>query len=139
MAEIIVIAATIAAAMGGSPAIYEGVATYYPASRFEGQPLYCDQFLGGGLTYSQENMPFIAMPLSWYQSGLVECGNTVTLVFEDGQARQYIALDSGMFYDKGYYVNTWPRLPILADLPEYATGELLPGMAWRVVVILQGR
>lgn len=139
MAEIIVTVATIAAAMGGSPAVYEGAATYYPAARFEGRPLYCDQFLGGGLTYAQENMPLIAMPLSWYQSGLIECGDTVTLIFEDGRARQYMALDSGMFYDGNYWVSTWPELPILADLPEYALDDLPPGMAWRVVMILQGR
>lgn len=132
MAEVIIIAAAIVAALGGSPTIYEGVVTYYSIARFESQPLYC----GGDLTYAQENMPFIAMPLSWYQSGLVECGDTVTLVFEDRQAGQYTALDSGMFYDGNYWVSTWPELPIIADLPEYALDNLPPGMAWRVVMVL---
>jgi len=132
MTQIILIAATVAASIGGSPIVYEGVATYYPAGRFEGQPLYC----GGGLTYSAGNMPFIALPLSWYQNDLVKCGDTVTLVFEDGKARQYVAQDSGMFYDGDYWVSTWPGQPIIADLPEYALADLPAGMAWRVVMIL---
>jgi len=35
MAQIIVTVAVIVNALGGNPAVYEGVATYYPASRFE--------------------------------------------------------------------------------------------------------
>jgi hypothetical protein len=137
MVQIIVAAAIVVRAIGGNPAVYSGVATYYPAEKFEGQPLYCDQFLGGGLTYAQENMPFVALPLSWYRSGLVECGDTVTLVFEDGRVREYVAYDSGMFYDGNYHVIGMENEKIIADLPGYALEGLPHGMAWKVVMVLK--
>ncbi len=111
--------------------IVSGVATYYPADRFEGNPLYCDQFTDRPLTYSEDLPAWAAFDIGWYKSGRVRCGDLVLLMFEGGERLLVRAWDAGRF--RGYYVNTWPELPILADLPEHLRPD--GAMAWRVRVV----
>ncbi len=112
--------------------VVSGVATYYPADEFAGRPLYCDQFTDWPLTYSSEDLPpWAAFDIGWYESGRVRCGDLVLLNFDNGEWLLVRAWDAGTF--QGYYVNTWPELPILADLPEHLRPD--GAMAWQVRVV----
>jgi hypothetical protein len=114
----------------GAGGIFAGVATYYPSSRFAGQPLYCDQYLSGGLRYSEDTTPWAAFDVTWYEEGRIACGDHVILVFADGAVLEVIALDAGRFYSGNYWVQDWPELPIVADLPEHLRPD--DRMAWLV-------
>lgn len=112
------------------------MATFYPSERFAGRPLYCDQFLGGGLVYDVETTPWVALDVTWYETGRAHCGDEVVLLFEDGTALRLQALDAGVFYSGDYWVATWPEEKIVADLPEHL--RLDGRMAWRVTGVILG-
>ena len=115
--------------MAFSGSMLAGAVTFYPIAKFEGQPLYCDQHLGN-LTYSQETAkqwgPWVALDVVLYKSGRVNCGDKFTLWLEGREPFEVTALDAGTF--AGYYVDTWPILTIIADLPEYWLTESTRGM-----------
>lgn len=103
-----------------------GVATYYPAERYAGQPLYCN-YQDERLVYDESLEPWIAVDVELYRSGRVQCGDLFLLAFSDGRTMTARAWDAGTF--DGYYVITWPELPIVVDLPEHLRP---PGGAARV-------
>jgi hypothetical protein len=113
------IADIIKLAFSGS--LLAGAVTFYPISHFEGQPLYCDQFLGGDLTYSLDTAKdwgiWIALDVSMYRSGRVNCGDKLMLWLEGQAPMEVTALDAGLFTN--YFVAAWPTLKIIADMPEY--------------------
>lgn len=109
---------------------FAGVATYYPSSRFAGRPLYCDQHLGGDLRYAEDTPPWAAFDVTWYEEGRIACGERVMLLFADGATLEVVALDAGRFYSGGYWVQDWPALPIVVDLPEHLRPD--DRMAWLV-------
>lgn len=98
-----------------------GAVTFYPADKFEGNPLYCAQYLGDHLTYSRETAErygmWVALDVSLYESGVVKCGDQLTIWYGGSEFVDVVALDAGTF--EGYYVADWPELPIIADVPEY--------------------
>lgn len=96
--------------------ILTGVATYYPADQFAGQPLYCN-YRDARLIYDESLPPWIALDVSHYRSGRVHCGDLFLLTFADGTSLTARAWDAGRF--DNYYVITWPHLPIVVDLPEH--------------------
>lgn len=116
---------------------FAGVATYYPSERFAGQPLYCAQHLGGQLVYSEDNLPWAAFDVTWYEAGRIACGERVRLLFEDGTTLEVVALDAGRFYSGGYWVQDWPELPIVVDLPEHLRPD--DKMAWPVRGVIVSR
>lgn len=101
-----------------------GGITFYGGEQFEGKPLKCP-----GYRYEPETGPWVAVPLSWYESGEVECGDWFLVEFADGGTMMARALDSG--YLDAYKV--WDSgLSFVADLPTYwrddretATGRVL--------------
>jgi len=107
-----------------------GAVTFYPIDRFESQPLYCAQYLSDDLTYSHQTAniygPWIALDISLYESGRIECGDKLLLWLEGQGTMQVVALDAGTF--EGYWVQDWPTLPIIADLPEYYTSQSHRGL-----------
>lgn len=105
--------------------VYAGVATIYAEI---GQPLYCDR--GNGWVYAERTPPWVALPVTWYESGLARCGDTVTL-WGDGWSGRYLALDAGPL--EGHYVEDWPDLPIVADVPEFLAE--FDGLSARVRVV----
>lgn len=106
-----------------------GSVTFYPISRFEGQPLYCSTH-DHPLTYSQQTAqevgPWVALDVGLYQSGRVKCGEELVLWLEGGGSMRVKALDAGRF--GGYWVADWPDLPIIADLPEYFSSSSKRGV-----------
>lgn len=111
--------------------VVTGVATYYPAAQFDGRPLYCDQFTKRDLIYSENTEPWAAFDVNWYRSGRVRCGDLIALQFEGGKRLTVRAWDAGMF--QGYYVEGWPELEIVADLPEHLRPD--KAMSWRARVM----
>ena len=92
--------------------ISSGIATMYHEP---GQPLYCDA--GNGLLYSPTTQPWIALPVTWYQTGQVTCGDHMRLTFPDGQTLIGRALDAGNLHL--YHIAEKPKLAIIADVPRH--------------------
>ena len=99
------------------------MATTY-AGPFVGQPLYCD--CGQGLTYSQHTTPWVALDVTEFQSGRVQCGDLVVVRFEDGQA-----LDAGPLYP---HVIADTGQPIAVDVPAHLAP--FPGLSAQAVLSL---
>lgn len=116
--------------------LMSGSITFYPTHRFEGNPLYCSHYDGQPYSYDQETAekvgPWVALDVGLYESGVVRCGQELVIIFEDGSTLAVVALDAGRF--SGYYVQSWPALPIVADVPEYWQSESRKG----VVIWLTG-
>lgn len=93
------------------------MATYYEASRFDGRPLYCDQWSEGRLVYDEGAEPWIALDEGAYLSGAVECGDRFLLVFEDGSYLVARAHDAGWF--GGFEMAGYPGMPLVVDVPEH--------------------
>lgn len=88
-----------------------GGITFYYGDQFEGSNLKCP-----GYKYERETGPWLAVDISWYESGKVQCGDWFIIEFYDGSIMLARALDSG-------YLNSaevWDTgLPFVADLPAY--------------------
>jgi hypothetical protein len=93
-----------------------GVATYYSADYYTGRPLYCN-YQDSSLVYTETLEPWIALDVTLYQSGQVECGDQFLLTFTDGYTLTVSAWDAGLF--NGHWVPPWPELPIVIDLPQH--------------------
>ena len=103
-----------------------GVATMYTGPT--GAPSYCDRW-DTEYAYSEEMAPWVALDVGLYESGVVACGASVRLVFEDGQTLRARALDAG--YLARHYVEEWGReRPIVADVPAH----LAPFGGWSAPV-----
>ncbi|NIP54897.1 MAG: hypothetical protein GWN61_17725 [candidate division Zixibacteria bacterium] len=93
------------------PETTEGGITFYYGEPFEGSPLKCP-----GYRYEKKTGPWLAVDISWYESGKVQCGDWFLIEFYDGSRMFARALDSG-------YLNSadvWDTgLPFVADLPKY--------------------
>jgi len=92
-----------------------GITFYY--NEFIGRDLKCD-----GYKYEEETGPWIAVDISWYTNGWVECGDPFLIIFSDGSTMVARALDSG-YLDYRLWPDTPPALgtdlPFVADLPIY--------------------
>lgn len=93
-----------------SQTIIIGIATMYIG--VVGSPLYCDN--DGTMKYCNEGLPWVALPVGKYGEW-AECGDEIVLHGDDWsiQAR---ALDAGPLSD--YYIEDFPELAIIADVPE---------------------
>ena len=96
--------------MAGSIALILAIATWY-AGPYVGEDLYC-----GGV-YDETARPWVAVDVALYESGAVRCGDLMAITFEDGQVLNMYALDAGPFGK--YWIEDWPNLPIMADLPKH--------------------
>lgn len=90
-----------------------GGVTFY-GGPFEGKPLYC------GGTYAPETGPWVALPVEWYESGKVKCGDVMLIQFGDGGTQLVRALDAGRLNDFRVW-DTGKRF--VADLPRYWRGR----------------
>ena len=89
-----------------------GVLTTY-AGHYVDQPLYCDD--GNGLVYD-DSRPFVALPITQYQSGAAVCGDWVRVTV--GEHVFYAqALDAGPL--EKYHVEQFGDMPIVADVPKH--------------------
>lgn len=81
--------------------------------------LYTQQFISIG-DYETVKEPFAALPLEWYEKGLVKPGDYILVHYIDfGVFEIYRAYDAGLFGpNSGYYVVDWPDLPIIVDIPD---------------------
>ena len=104
-----------------------GVATVYEEP-YVGMPLYCDS--GIGLRYKENAPSWVALDITWYESGQVRCGDTIT-IWGDGWSYTGLALDAGRFHGK--WIEDWPELPIVADLPKFRAP--FEGLSARVRVV----
>lgn len=102
------------------------VATFYTMA-FAGQPLYCDR--GNGLVYSTDTAPWVALSVDLYESGLARCGDEI-LITGDGWTTTWLALDAGPL--NRYYIEDFPHLPILVDIPQHLVQ--FQGMSAKVTV-----
>lgn len=100
--------------------ILVGVVTFYTATTYGGQPLYC------GGTYAESTEPWVALQrrevgYSW------ECGDLIAIYFEDAdEVLLARAMDAGPF--GGYcVVYSDGCLPIVADVPEHLWPTVLDG------------
>jgi len=93
-----------------------GVATNYTADAHYGNPLFCDTW-DTELAYN-ENTNFVAIPVSWYESGDWSCFDDVIITFEDGTRLYSKALDAGPFGSN--FVDIKGELvPIVVDIPSH--------------------
>jgi hypothetical protein len=97
-----------------------GVATVYTGP--VGAPLYCDRW-DTEWHYDAATGPWVAVDVGEYESGRVQCGDWLELVFTDGARLRARALDAGRL--RGYYVEDWGAdRPIVVDVPrEWAPFE----------------
>jgi hypothetical protein len=93
-------------------ALLVGVITTY-AGKYVNQPLYCDN--GTGMIYASD-LPFIALPVTEFESGRARCGDQVRVTI-NGQAFYAQALDAGPL--ENYRVEQFGDLPIVADIPAH--------------------
>ena len=93
-----------------------GMATTYTTEKHYGKPLYCDTWQTD-LAYN-ENTNFVAIPVSWYESGDWQCGDLVVIEFENGDSLLSYALDAGPFGDK-FVVKYGEFVPIIVDVPSH--------------------
>jgi len=92
---------------------YTGVATQYTEAEHIGNPLYCDQ--GSGLVYDRSIGPWVAFPKEAFESGLVVCGDWVTVSPVGWPSFQARALDAGDLTSRTFRGGQ----PIAVDVPEY--------------------
>lgn len=93
-------------------ALLIGVITTY-AGKYVGQPLYCDR--GTGMIYA-DDLAFIALPVSEFESGRAECGDDVRVTI-NGQSFWAQALDAGPL--EKYRVAQFGDVPIVGDVPTH--------------------
>ena len=87
-----------------------GVATWY-AGPYVGGPLYC------GGTYALSEAAWVAVDVTEYESGRIQCGDILT-VWIGGKMLQARAMDAGPLYR--YYVEQWGKdTPIVVDVPRH--------------------
>ena len=67
--------------------------------------------------YDESTLPWIAVDVSEYQSGNVQCGDVMLLYFADGSTMHAMAYDAGYLYN--YRTAGWPDMPIVADVPAF--------------------
>lgn len=89
-----------------------GVITTY-AGKYVGQPLYCDR--GNGMIYA-DDLAFIALPVSEFESGRAVCGDQVRVTI-NGSSFYAQALDAGPL--EKYHVEQFGDLPIVGDVPSH--------------------
>ncbi len=92
--------------------LVSGAATAYGEPEHLGQPLYCDT--RSTLIFGRVYTPFVAVDVSEYQSGRIQCGDWIRIYFPDGQVLDAQALDAGYLYR--YRVDQWDA-PIVVDVP----------------------
>jgi hypothetical protein len=91
-----------------------GMATAYTAEHAD-RPLYCDR--GNGLTYGNTVTPWVALDVSEYRSGRVQCGDRIEVTFENGEVLVAYALDAGPLYP--YQIAEAGYAPIIVDVPAH--------------------
>lgn len=89
-----------------------GAATAYGGPEHLGQPLYCDT--RSTLIFGRVHTPFVAVDVSEYHSGRVQCGDWIRIRFANGHTLDAQALDAGYLYR--YRVEQW-NAPIVVDIP----------------------
>lgn len=111
-----------------------GSATIYDEPRWYGQPLYCDTRLTE-YHYTREMaaaMPWVAIDVKWYQRGIIQCGDKLTVYLDNGVTFTARALDAGPF--TGYRTKYGP---VVVDIPGVVL-EILGleyfGVTWATVV-----
>lgn len=117
-----------------------GIVTMYALDAHAGLPLFCATY-SEPATFSPDAPPWIALDVSLYHSGLIECGDPVLVIFEDGSRLTLRALDAGPL-DQYCVEDMSGCVPIVGDVPEphwtqpyigaYARVVLL-GAHWRLV------
>jgi hypothetical protein len=113
--------------------ITTGMATAYTG--YTGAPLYCDR--GDGLLFDQVTEPWVALDVSEFVGGRVQCGDEILVRFRDGRRSpnggktlRAQALDAGPLYP---YVIADSGLPIVVDIPAHHAP--FPGLSAPVTVI----
>lgn len=106
------------------------VVTVY-AGPYVGQPLYCD--CDGSLIYSVDTTPWLALDEGLYGE-FASCGDEI-VVWAGGEMMTLLALDAGPLFD--YYVEDWPELPIVADIPMHLSK--FEGLSSRATVVNKTR
>lgn len=105
-----------------------GVATWYTPTDFSDPVvLYCG--------YSEADTPWVALSVDLYETGAVRCGDAVVVEFPHGEVVEAKALDAGPLYK--YYIEDYPDLPLLVDMPEVIWP--LPVLSSPVTVTIQTR
>jgi len=102
-----------------------GVVTVY-ATVFIGQPLFCDT--GQGLVFSEDTEPWVALDVDLY-GDWAHCGDKI-LIRGDGWELEALALDAGPLHE--YWIEDWPDLPIIADVPMHLAP--FPGLSAQVTM-----
>lgn len=93
----------------GSGWIKGGVTFYY--GEFEGRTLGCYPY-----KYEKATGPWVAVDVSWFRTGKVECGDWAIVQFPDGEYTIARILDSGYLAEN----KVWDSgLPFVADFPKY--------------------
>jgi hypothetical protein len=106
--------------------ITTGMATAYTG--YTGAPLYCDR--GNGLLFDQVTEPWVALDVSEFVAGRVQCGDEILVRFRDGKTLRAQALDAGPLYP---HVIADTGLPIVVDIPAHHAP--FPGLSAPVTVI----
>ena len=117
MLEIVALLLGVEHLAGVQPEV--GVAIYYSYADYGERPLYCST-PDLPLYYDKATAakwPWIAVDVDKYLSGEIGCYTPVQVEFEDGTVRVLYALDAGPLGD--YYIEDYPDLPILVDVPEW--------------------
>ena len=104
-----------------------GIVTIY-AGQYVGEPLYCDD--GSGLVYNERTTPWVALSIKEYTSGRVQCGDEI-LIWGDDWSIVVRALDAGPLHR--YYIEDWPDLPIIGDLPQFIAP--FPGLSAKAQMV----
>jgi len=96
-----------------------GASASMPAEGFEGNLLWCDGRIpecpAGTCRYSLDR-EWAAMPIRWYEEGLVECGDRIFVQrADDGRQWTVRALDASELHVKDSYLGE----PFVAEFPEH--------------------
>lgn len=98
-----------------------GSATIYNEPRWYNQPLYCDTPYVE-YAYTREmaaETPWVAIDVKWYQSGIIQCGDKLTVHLDNGVTFTARALDAGPFV--GYRTE---HGPVIVDVPGVVLEQL---------------
>jgi len=95
---------------------------------YTGAPLYCDR--GNGLTFDAVPDPWVALDVSEFLGGRVQCGDEILVRFRNGKTLRARALDAGPLYP---HVIADTGLPIVVDIPAHHAP--FPGLSASAIVI----
>ena len=105
------------------------ITMYHPAAY--GPITYCGTYCG---TYVADAPPWVAVPVEWYESGLVSCGDRIGIL-ADGEVHILLALDAGPFGSHCVRQLDGSCPPIAADVPDahaWFPGLSTTGRVWSV-------